>query len=96
RSHTAAFITLAGEGGPKGPFRPDAAAAGKRALGNAALDYLVATGEAAAAERALRHYRSADNMTDRLAAMTALVHAGAAEAAEVLADFEQRLARRCG
>jgi aminopeptidase N len=88
--HAATFATIAGAGGPTGPFRPDAAAAGARALRNTALDYLVTSGAAGAAAQAIAHYRGADNMTDRLAAMTALVHAGAPEGAEALADFEVR------
>jgi aminopeptidase N len=88
RAHAEAFAGLADAGRPTGAFRPDAAAAGERALGNAALDYLVATGAPEAASRALTQACGADNMTDRLAALTALVHAGAAEAAEALAVFE--------
>lgn len=88
RGHADAFAGLIGAGGPKGPFNPDAAAAGTRALRNAALDYLVATGSAEASAQALAHFKGADNMTDRLAAMSALVHAGAPEAAEALAAFE--------
>lgn len=88
RSHGAIFSDLVDGAAPSGPFRPDAAAAGARALRNAALDYLVAAGTPEAAERALAQACDADNMTDRLAAMTALVHAGTPQAAEALARFE--------
>jgi aminopeptidase N len=55
-----------------GDFRPDAKEAGKRALRNAALRYLTAADDEAAAGLADAHYRSADNMTDMIAGMAAL------------------------
>lgn len=68
-----------------GPYSPDAAAAGRRALRLAALALLTPL-DGGSRARAL--YAGADNMTERLAALTALVRADAA-AAE-LADFEAR------
>ncbi|MBB3949355.1 aminopeptidase N [Aureimonas jatrophae] len=60
--------TLGGDAG----FSPDAASAGRRALRNALLLPLsLADGSP---ERAARRYRDADNMTDRLAALTVLAH----------------------
>ncbi len=70
-----------------GPYSPDAVAAGKRALRNIALDYLVQVDGGA---RATAHYDDADNMTDRLAALTTLVVSGADEAEVVLNDFYER------
>ncbi len=56
----------------KGPFSPDAEAAGQRALRNAVLDYLsVPDGQA---DRAYRQYQTATNMTDRAAALAILAH----------------------
>ncbi|MBB4305062.1 aminopeptidase N [Rhodobium orientis] len=75
-----------------GPYSPDADAAGRRALRNVALDYLLAAGGEAAEARARDHYFGADNMTDRLAAMTSLVHAAAPAAREALTDFHDRFA----
>src|SRR5207244_12195164 len=72
------------------PYRPDAASAGRRALKNACLDLLVATGAASAVGLAERQYRTADNMTDRLAALTALSLNAAPERNEALADFYRR------
>jgi aminopeptidase N len=71
-----------------GVYSPDAQSAGKRALRNLALHMLVAAGghETLAQQR----YAQANNMTDRLAALTALVHLAPQAAAECLADFEQR------
>jgi aminopeptidase N len=74
----------------KGNFSPDAASAGKRALKNAALDYLcLAQGSP---ELASQHFQAATNMTDRLAALTILVHRfpQSAEAMAALARFEKR------
>jgi aminopeptidase N len=55
-----------------GDFSPDAKEAGKRALRNAALRYLTAGDDEAAAGLAHAHYRSADNMTDMIAGLAAL------------------------
>jgi aminopeptidase N len=57
---------------PRGPYSPDAASAGLRALRNATLDLLVATGAAAEIARAERHYREATNMTDAIASLSIL------------------------
>ena len=70
-----------------GPYSPDAAAAGRRALRNRCLDLLVAGGTEAAFARAERQFREADNMTERAPALAALVHADAPQAAEALASF---------
>jgi aminopeptidase N len=73
-----------------GPFSPDAASAGRRALKNVLLDY------AALAQNnpdlAAAHYRAAGNMTDRIAALTILSHRfpGSAEAGDALAHFESQ------
>ncbi len=65
-----------------GPFTPDAASAGKRALGNAALGLISRLDGGAAAHAA---WTRADNMTDRIGALSALIDLGQAERA--LADF---------
>ncbi|TIQ42170.1 MAG: aminopeptidase N [Mesorhizobium sp.] len=74
----------------KGPFTPDAASAGRRALRNILLDYLSLLPEGAAL--AGRHFHAATNMTDRAAALTVLAHrhAGTRQAEEALATFEAR------
>jgi aminopeptidase N len=54
------------------PFSPDAAAAGRRALRNVALDLLIAGDPEQGETRALRQQREADNMTDEIAALAAL------------------------
>ena len=74
----------------KGPFTPDAACAGRRALRNILLDYLSLLPDVTALAAA--HFRAATNMTDRAAALTVLAHrhAGSPEAEEALAAFEAR------
>ena len=54
------------------PYSPDAASAGRRALRNCCLDLLVATGDKAARALAVEQFTTADNMTDRLAALATL------------------------
>jgi aminopeptidase N len=73
-----------------GPFSPDAAGAGRRALKNVALDLLTATGSSEAIACAALQYATADNMTDRMAALMALLPHPVPERATALADFYQR------
>ncbi len=68
-----------------GPYRPDAADAGRRALCNAALAYLSRIDGGAAARA---QFDSADNMTNSFAALSCLVRIGQGDAA--LAAFESR------
>ena len=73
-----------------GPYSPDSVSAGKRALKNVCLDLLAATGEPHAIALAGKQYQAADNMTDRMAALSTLsLHAGS-ERAAALEDFYQR------
>ncbi len=72
------------------PYALDAAAVGSRALKNRALDYLLQnSADAEAEELALAQFQRADNMTDQLAALTALVHGGHAGGEAVLEAFYQ-------
>ena len=84
------FATLYAALSTPEPFRPDAAGAGRRALRNTLLDYLTLAETATPGARAEAHYARADNMTDRLAALTALTTSGAPGAAAALADFYER------
>jgi aminopeptidase N len=70
-----------------GPYSPDAASAGKRARKNLALAYLNAAPDAASVALAQRQFDEADNMTDRAAALSALVAARVPQAADALAVF---------
>lgn len=75
-----------------GPYSPDAASAGRRALRNVALDLLAAGGAAQTIARAARQYEAADNMTDRLAALATLSQHDVPERQRALADFYARYA----
>jgi aminopeptidase N len=75
-----------------GPFKPDAVSAGKRALKNLALSMLLDSDVATWTPMAVNQYRSADNMTDRYAALAALVMNGAKASQECLIDFFSRFA----
>ena len=74
-----------------GAYTPDAQSAGRRALANLALSQLVldATqrGDSVWPGRALQRFKDAGNMTDRLGALAALVHAHAGLAEPALARF---------
>ncbi len=66
-----------------GAYRPDATSTGKRGLKNLALSYLMAWGDDSACELAQTQFDAADNMTDRMAALTALTN-GETKTAEKL------------
>jgi aminopeptidase N len=73
-----------------GPYSPDAASAGRRSLRNACLDLLAATGKRDALTRAMDQYHSADNMTDRLAALATLAQHDTPERKIAMEDFYRR------
>ncbi len=73
-----------------GPYRPDAAGAGRRALRNVCLDLMVAADRPGAVARATQQYQAADNMTDRLAALATLSLRDVPERAQTLDDFYAR------
>ncbi len=67
-----------------GPYSPDAAAAGRRALRNAALDLYAAADPDAGSARALRQFDGAQFMTDKIAALGVIaVQPGAAREAAI-------------
>ncbi|MFV0244779.1 MAG: aminopeptidase N [Qingshengfaniella sp.] len=68
-----------------GPFQPDATDAGQRALANAALDLLSRQDDGALARA---QYAAADNMTQQLAALGALVRQG--KGTEELSTFHDQ------
>jgi aminopeptidase N len=76
-----------------GEYSPDALSAGRRALKNLALAYLCAAPDEQAVSMARKQFDEAGNMTDRVAALGALIHARAPEAQDALqrfyTDFEQ-------
>lgn len=74
-----------------GPYSPDAAGAGRRALKNVCLDLLAAAGASAIA-LAARQYHQATNMTDRMAALATLSLYAVPERQAALDDFYRRYA----
>jgi aminopeptidase N len=73
-----------------GPYRPDSASAGRRTLRNTCLDLLVATRREDAISLAHGQYHQADNMTDRMAALTALSQWNVPARTAALEDFYRR------
>jgi aminopeptidase N len=72
------------------PYSPDAASAGRRALKNVCLDLLAADGHDPGIALAARQYETADNMTERMAALATLSLHDRPERADALADFYRR------
>ena len=70
-----------------GPYSPDAQAAGKRALRNLCLGYLLELDHAEMRALALAQFLSADNMTDAMAALAALANCDCTERAQALDAF---------
>ncbi|EHQ52288.1 aminopeptidase N [Ectothiorhodospira sp. PHS-1] len=68
----------------------DATAMGRRRLRNLCLAYLCASGEADAVALARTHYESADNMTDAMGALRALLDCPGEARDQALAHFEAR------
>jgi aminopeptidase N len=73
-----------------GVYRHDAASVGRRALRNTCLDLLVATRRPDAIALATRQYHAAGNMTDRMAALSALSLCDVPERAAALHHFYAR------
>jgi aminopeptidase N len=78
------FSSLHEELRTKGPYSPDPASSGKRALRNLALGYLGELGDAA---RAWAQFQSADNMTDCMAALGVLANTDCPERMKALDAF---------
>jgi aminopeptidase N len=76
-----------------GPYSPDAQHAGRRSLKNVCLDLLAVTAASEAIARADAQYHSADNMTDRMAALDTLSRHDRPERAAALDDFYRRYAQ---
>jgi aminopeptidase N len=74
---------------PRTPYSPDAASAGRRALKNACLDLIAATGSRSGIERAFRQFVEADNMTDRFAALATLSTHDVAEREQAFDEFQK-------
>ena len=73
-----------------GPYSPSAAAAGRRALRNAALSYIMAIDDSTARALTFLELRRAENMTDAMAALTCLANSAGAERDRALAMFQDK------
>ena len=73
-----------------GEFSPAAAAAGRRALRNAALDLLAADPHPLNRARALGHFQAAANMTDAMGGLNALMLLGGEDFETALAGFYEK------
>ena len=73
-----------------GEFSPDAAAAGRRSLRNAALDLLAADRHPLNRERALGHFKAAANMTDAMGGLNALMQMGGEDFDAALTAFYEK------
>jgi aminopeptidase N len=73
-----------------GPYSPDALSAGRRALRNAALGYLMELDEAEIRALCLAQLETADNMTDAFAALSRLANCDGQERVPALEAFYRR------
>jgi aminopeptidase N len=73
-----------------GPYSPDARSAGRRALRNLCLGYLMELDDADVRTLCRQQFERADNMTDALAALGALANCDCAERAPALQSFYER------
>ncbi|QJD58605.1 aminopeptidase N [Pseudomonas sp. gcc21] len=75
----------------RAPYSPDAASVARRSLKNTLLGYLMQSGSAEALSACVRQFVEANNMTDRQAALSALVNSRHEEQkAAALAEFAER------
>ena len=89
-AHNPVLVQLYAKLETREAFRPDAVSAGRRALRNAALRFLTAADDEAAARIADAHYRSAGNMTDMMAGLAALTRMDSVLKESALAHFHDR------
>jgi aminopeptidase N len=73
-----------------GPYSPDAPSAGKRALRNLCLAYLMETRSREACDLVFAQFEKADNMTDALAALAILADFDCGERTRALESFHER------
>jgi aminopeptidase N len=72
------------------PYSPDAADAGSRSLRNAALYFLTSLDDSEMLALCVEQYQNANNMTDRMAALTMLADVDNPARVEALDDFYSR------
>lgn len=79
-----ALLKLYHENESKGAFSPDAKSAARRAIKNRALSYLALTPHK---NMVMEQFKSANNLTDKMAAFVALVYNNMPEADQAIQDF---------
>lgn len=72
------------------PFKPDAVSMAERALKAVVMDIFTCDGGQLPSALCKKHYFEANNMTDRMMAISGLIDTDMPERAEVLADFYKR------
>ena len=90
RAHKDALARLYETNGSDGNFSISPDAMGRRALQNTVLELLTVTNGSGCAARAKAHYDQADNMTDRVAALSCLADSTQPQREEVFSDFFER------
>jgi aminopeptidase N len=70
-----------------GPYNPDAKSAGRRSLRNLCLSYLMELDDVPVRALCVKQFETADNMTDSMAALTALANTDCGERSEALDKF---------
>jgi aminopeptidase N len=73
-----------------GPYSPDAASAGRRAMRNTALAYVCSLDDDTSRALAFLEFRRAENMTDAMAALTCLANSAGAERGRALQMFHDK------
>jgi len=73
-----------------GEYKPDAASAGQRALRNLCLSYLMELDDDASVGLCMTQFEQADNMTDTMAALTALANRDFDQRQSILDHFYQK------
>ena len=86
----ARLLSLYAELAITGPYSPDAASMGRRALRNLCLSLLMERDDAEARGLALAQFASATNMTDSAAALVAIANSAMPERKQVLEQFHAR------
>src|SRR5262249_25776509 len=87
KKHAGAFREVYNSLKSNEPYEPDAVSAGNRSLRNISLRYLTAEDTAEARKLAYEHYRSADNMTDKMGGLGPLTDMDGKEREEALLQF---------
>lgn len=87
RDLESSFHAIYANNNQRAEFSLSGEAMAERSLKNVALSYLVASEQAAYHALASHQYHQSNNMTDRLAAFSALLHSGYPERDELVKDF---------